>query len=85
MTIAIHARRAALDAFALGADALVGESFHMRTSEPSQYLSGQRLRLAREALAILRSRPNDCLDVAGLAAAVTPRIVELIGSGAVRL
>lgn len=80
MKIQTIARRAALDAFVLGGIAPAGESIPIRTAEGAGYMSAERQRLAREALAILRSRPDETLDVESLAAAIVPRLLELVAS-----
>jgi len=80
MNIATTARRASLDAFVLGGIAPADGPIAIRAAAEPHYMTGQRLRLAREALAILRSRPGERLDVETLAAAMVPRIIDLVAS-----
>lgn len=80
MSIQTIARRAALDAFALGGISPAGEPLSIRAADDAGYMSEQRRKLAREGLAILRARPKESLDVESLAAAIVPRILDLVAT-----
>jgi hypothetical protein len=76
VTIAALARRAARDALALAGPDQAGGGF-MVTTEDSTLFTGERLALAREALAILRSKRRR-VDAVELAELVTPRIRAIV-------
>lgn len=82
LTFAALARRAARDALALAGPDEGGGGF-MRTTDESSLYDSQRLTLAREALAILRSR-RGAIDAVELAELVSPRIRELVLGGGSR-
>jgi hypothetical protein len=72
------AYQAAIDALALrGPDAAGG---FMTTTSPTEYLSGERLRLAQEALALLPPGATTA-DAAAIAEAIEPRIMTACRNG----
>lgn len=77
------ASRAVLDALALAGPDESGAGF-IRTSSPAAYLDAERLRLAREALAVIGDRQTTVDDVAVLAELFKPRLRELVQTGTVR-
>jgi hypothetical protein len=78
------ANQAVLDALAIAGPGEDGAGF-IRTSPTYSYLDATRLRLAREALAIIGDRRKTTEDVAVLAALVRPRLRELVLDGTLRL
>lgn len=73
------AYQATLDALALrGPDA--GGGGYMTTTQPAEYLSGDRLRLAREALALLPAGAT-AADAAAIAEQIEPRIISAYRRG----
>jgi hypothetical protein len=75
--------QAVLDALALSGPDETGVGF-IRTSPAVAYLDGDRLRLAREALAVIGERRATLDDVSVLADLVKPRIRELVQNGTIR-
>jgi hypothetical protein len=75
--------QAVLDALALAGPDESGVGF-IRTTAPLAYLDGDRLRLAREALALIGNRRATLDDVSVLADLVKPRIRELVQNGTIR-
>jgi hypothetical protein len=75
--------QAILDALALSGPDETGVGF-IRTSPPVAYLDADRLRLAREALALIGNRRATLDDVSVLADLVKPRIRELVQNGTIR-
>jgi hypothetical protein len=75
--------QAILDALALAGPDDTGVGF-IRTSPSVAYLDGDRLRLAREALALIGNRRATLDDVSVLADLVKPRIRELVQNGTIR-
>lgn len=82
MTIPTLARQAAADALALCGPLPEGGGY-MRTAPIETYLAGQRLVLAREALAVA-GRDRHTIDVDALAERFLPRLRELVQAGTVR-
>jgi hypothetical protein len=75
--------QAVLDALVLSGPSEDGTGF-IRTSPPSFYLQGDRLRLAVEALAAIGKRRPPSTDVSVLSDLVRPRVRELIQNGTIR-
>ena len=75
--------QAVLDALALAGPDDSGVGF-IRTSPAVAYLDADRLRLAREALALIGNRRATLDDVEVLADLVKPRIRELVQNGTIR-